>query len=209
MTKLKYFILVNLICMVSCGPSVYKSVIADESKTQIKTVAILPFDISLNARTLPKNFTMESLKDSREKIGYSMQNSAYTYFLKEIDRYSINFQDIDKSNSLLARTKLSYQEIMKTDKGKLCKYLNVDAVVSGRAMVSKLLTEGEAIAVSVFGSAGSGATNEVTATLAIHDTTGNLLWRYAYGSKGGLGSSSEDLIKKIMKRASKNFPYTK
>jgi hypothetical protein len=53
------------------------------------------------------------------------------------------------------------------------------------------------------------ATDQATATLAIHDTTGNLLWRYDYTASGTIGTTSAGLTRFLMKNASKKFPFTK
>ena len=53
-----------------------------------------------------------------------------------------------------------------------------------------------------------GNTNQVNATLTIHDKTDSkLLWKYDYVASGSVGSSTESLSKALMRNASKKFPY--
>jgi hypothetical protein len=48
-----------------------------------------------------------------------MQNAAYTWFLEKSNNDSLTFQDVDKINSMLAKTQLPYLKLVKYDKGKL------------------------------------------------------------------------------------------
>lgn len=209
MIKIKTVLAVLIIAtLTSCGPTIYKATNFESSKEKVKILAILPFNISIDSKRLPKGTTIETLKESQEKTGYDMQSNAYTWFLHRSNDYSTTFQDIDKTNSLLKKSKITFNNIAQQDKGELCKMLGVDGIISGKATLSKPMSEGGAIAVAVlFG--GFGSTNNNTTSLTIHDVTGNLLWKYDYDASGSLGSSAESLTKVLMKNASKKFPYKK
>lgn len=71
-----------LTILTACGPTIYKAANFDNSKTTIKTLAILPFNVSIDSKRLPKGTTIETLKESEEKIGYSIQSNSYTWFLQ-------------------------------------------------------------------------------------------------------------------------------
>jgi hypothetical protein len=192
----------------SCGPTIYKAANFDQSKTKIKTLAILPFNVSIDSKRLPKGTTIETLKESQEKTGYDIQSNSYTWFLQRQNDYTITFQDIDKTNALLKNANISFDNIALQDKGELCKMLGVDGIISGKATMSKPMSEGAAVAVGLLVGAW-GSTNKTATSLTIHDASGALLWKYDYDASGSVGSSSESLTKALMKNASKKFPYKK
>ena len=151
---------------------------------------------------------METLKESEEKTGYEMQNVAYTWLLQRQTNYTATIQDVDKTNSILNSANITYAEIALKDKAELCKLLGVDGLISGRASLSKPMSEGAAVTIAVLAGAW-GSTNKTATTLTIHDTSGELLWKYDYQASGSIGSSSQNLTTSLMKNASKKFPYKK
>ena len=64
---------------------------------------------------------------------YDIQSSAYTWLLQRQEKFTVTFQDIDKSNALIKKAGIAYKDIKLTDKGELCKLLGVDAIISGKA----------------------------------------------------------------------------
>ena len=79
----------------SCGPTIYKAENFQESKSMVHILAILPFNVSIDSKRLPKGTTIETLKESQEKTGYDIQNNSYTWFLQRLKEYTITFQDVD------------------------------------------------------------------------------------------------------------------
>lgn len=152
--------------------------------------------------------TIETLKESQQKTGYDIQGNSYTWFLQRQKHYSINFQDIDKTNALLKKANISFDNIALQDKAELCKLLGVDGIISGKATMLKPMSEGAAIALGLLVGAW-GSTNKTPTSLTIHDTQGNLLWKYENTESGSVGSSAESLTKALMKNVSKKFPYKK
>ena len=209
MTKMKATAALMLLTILSaCGPTIYKAANFDNSKATVKTLAILPFNVSIDSKRLPKGTTIETLKESQEKTGYDIQSNAYTWFLQRQNKYSITFQDIDKTNALLKKANILFDNIALQDKGELCKMLGVDGIISGKAIMSKPMSEGAAVAVGLLVGAW-GSTNKTATSLTIHDTKGALLWKYDYDASGSVGSNAESLTKALMKNASKKFPYKK
>lgn len=207
MTKIKTTTALLLMTIfTACGPTIYKAANFDNTKAKIKTLAILPFNVSIDSKRLPKGTTIETLKESQEKTGYDIQSNSYTWFLQRQKDYSITFQDIDKTNALLNKANITFDNIALQDKGELCKLLGVDGIISGKATMSKPMSEGAAVAVGLLVGAW-GSTNKTTTSLTIHDTAGSLLWKYDYDASGSVGSSAESLTKALMKNASKKFPY--
>ena len=209
MKKLPYLLLCLFIGTLSaCGPTIYKANNFDSTKSKIKTLAIIPFDVSIDGKRLPKGTTPETLHESLKKTGYDIQGDAYTWLLQRQKRYSVTFQDVDQTNVLLNKAGINYENLNQQSKGDLCKLLNVDAVISGKAVLSRPISEGAAVALGIL--VGSwGSTNSATTTLTVHDTTSNLLWKYDYQASGTIGSSAKNLTYGLMRNASKKFPYKK
>lgn len=192
----------------ACGPTIYVAKDFEKERKKHKTIAILPFEVTVTQKKLPKDVTPEMIQKQAEQTGYNLQGHVYTYFLKREKDYTIKFQDIDKTNVALQKAGISYEDLRKKGKDELCKLLGVDVVLSGQAIMSRPMSEGAAWAVGlVFGVWGS--TNEVNASVTIHDGNADLLWKYDHTYSGSVGSSSESLAKSLMKNVSKKFPYKK
>lgn len=204
MKKLLSLLLITIIS--SCAPKIYKSENFESSKKTVKTLAILPFNVTIDTKRLPKGITIETLKESQEKTGYDIQSAAYSWFLHRLKEYTVSFQDVDKTNALLKKANINYDDIVVQDKADLCKLLGVDGVISGKAIMSKPMSEGGAIATAVL-IGWAGATNKTDVTLNIHDASSTLLWKYDYEASGSLGSSADKLADNLMRNASRKFPY--
>lgn len=207
MKRIKFISIVLLsITLASCGPTIYKASNFDENKENVRKLAILPFEVTIDMKRLPKGVTPESIKNSEEKTGYKIQDNAYTWFLKREKDYSVGFQDISKTNSLLKHSNITYEMIASEDKSELCKLLGVDAVISGKAAMARPMSDGAAVALGVlFGAWGN--TNNVNTSIVIHDTKGDLLWKYDYNASGSVGSNTTSLTDALMRNASRKFPY--
>jgi len=208
---MKYLIKINFaialaLLLNSCGPTIYKSQGFDVSRKSINTLAIVPFSVSIDSKRLPKGVTLETLQQSEQKTGYDIQDNSYKWFLKRKKDYSVEFQDIDKTNALLKKANITYENFALTDKSELCKILGVDGIISGKTTLSKPMSDGAAIALGVLVGAW-GATNSEKISISIHDSKSDLLWKYDYVYSGGIGSSTESLIDGLMRNASKKFPY--
>ena len=197
--------------LAACGPKIYKSAEFDTALARHKTVAILPAEVTTRLRpNEAKRLTPEQLEDINKKTGYDIQDKMYSWFLRRSDRfnYTVSFQDISRTNALLAQAGVTYSNIATKDKAELAQLLGVDAVLQNRSSMDKPMSDGAALAVGiVFGAWGS--TNNVQTTINIHDgKTGNLLWKYDYTASGSVGSSPNNLVNGLMRNASKKFPYS-
>jgi hypothetical protein len=171
----------------------------------------LPFSVQIDSKKLPKNVSSEMIRDEEKNTGYSIQNHSYTYFLKEKSKkkYSVDFQDIDKTNALLSKSGISYEQLKDYSKEELCRLLDVDAVISAKVKLEKPMSELGALAVGILFDVWT-STNKVHVSMTIHDKlNSDLLWKYDWEAEGSVGSSSEKLTKSLMKNVSKKFPYQK
>lgn len=208
----KLFIpIVSLLILVSaCGPKIYKSTEFDDVTAKHKTVAILPADVSIKLRpNEAKKTSLDEMEKNRQSTGYAIQDKMYSWFLRRSDRfkYTVKFQDVSKTNSILKEAGISYTDLRDKSKESIAKLLGVDAVISNITRMDKPMSEGVAVAVGIlFGTWGS--TNNVTTTINIHEANqGDLIWKYDYVAQGSVGSSPENLVNGLMRNASRKFPY--
>ena len=167
MKKIYLFFFMAALLLTSCGPQIYQAKTFDQVKSEHRTIAILPFDATTKFRKLPKGMTEETIRESNKSTGYAVQGHSYSYFLRQYSRnkYTIEFQDIDKTNALLSKAGISYEDLNTMDKAEICEILNVDCVISGKVTMSKPMSDGAAIAVGVLLGAW-GPTNETNVSMS-------------------------------------------
>lgn len=196
--------------VVACTPKIYQAPDFDKVTRKHKLVAILPADVSIHLRpNQMKNLTSEQINEQEENTGYEIQEAMYGWFLhRSINyKYTVKFQDIGKTNSLLKEAGLEYAEIKTKDRHTLAQMLGVDAVIQDITVMDKPMSEGAAIALgAILGT--WGATNKVKTTINIYDGfSSDLLWKYDFEASGSVGSSTDQLVKALMRNASRKFPY--
>ena len=202
---------VATILLVSCGPQIYKSANFSTALSKHKTVAILPAEVTIQLRpNQARSMTAEQIEDMHVKTAYDIQEKMQGWFLRRGEKfnYTVTFQDVIKTNSLLKQAGISYADLRTTDRSRLAKLLGVDAVMQDRLNTEKPMSEGAAVAVGLLVGAW-GNTNKVNTTINIHDgTSGDLLWKYDYAASGSVGSSTTRLVDALMRNATKKFPYS-
>jgi hypothetical protein len=174
-----------------------------------KLVAILPFQVTLSYRKQPKNFDLEANKQKEKTMATSIQSSMYTFLLRKVNNYTVEFQDVEKTNILLKKKGL-IDSLDVLTKDEIAKALGVDAVISGKYENEQTKSEAGAIVTTVlFGGLGS-KTGAGALTMVINDgSNGDLLWRFFKSMNDGVFSSSDELIDRMMRKVSRNFPYSK
>ena len=195
----------------SCGPKIYTSSNFSSALAKHKNVAILPAEVNMQLRpNQSKGLTAAQITEMNTKTGYDIQEKMYGWFLRRGDKfkYTVNFQDVTKTNAKLKEAGIAYDELKNTDRSKLAQLLGVDAIMQDRVSMEKPMSEGAAIAVGLLVGAW-GNTNKVNTTINIHDgSSGDLLWKYDYEASGSVGSSSARMVDALMKNATKKFPYS-
>lgn len=210
MKKILLFFVSLLILLNACGPKIYKSNEFDNVTSKHNIVAILPAEVSINLRpNAARKMTAEEMENNRQATGYAIQDKMYSWFLRRSDKfkYTVKFQDVSKTNSLLKDAGISYADLRDKSKESLAKLLGADAVISNITRMDKPMSEGVAVAVGIL--IGSWvSTNNVTTTINIHEAKqGDLIWKYDYVARGSVGSSPENLVNALMRNASRKFPY--
>ncbi len=210
MKKLLLFLSVATIFFTSCAPRVYKNRDFDAITASHKIVAILPAEVDITLRPNEmKKITPEQLKESEEQTGFNIQDKMYAWFLRKSDRrrYTVSFQDVNKTNALLLQNGIKYGDMRSKTKEELARLLGVDAVITTKAIMRKPMSEGAAVALGVLlGTWGN--TNDVQVSITINEgKKGDLVWKYDYNNSGSFGSTAENLVDGLMRNASKRFPY--
>ncbi len=200
-----------LLLLTACaGPSIYTNESFSNYQNEHKLVAVLPYDVEIQLKKLPEGLTADDLEKMEEEEGFLFQQQLYAQFLERYGKgkYTVGFQDVEKTNILLERAGIDYEKISRHTKEELAETLGVDAVISGDIKRSKPMSTGWAVASTVL--IGWGTTNTVNVNMRIHDgKNGEMIWSYDHDASGGVASSAEGLAKALMRNVSKKFPYKK
>ena len=178
-----------------------------------KTLAVLPFRTTLQLRPaeVKKNGGAEGVRVLEEREGLGVQNALHSYFLKQkADKdMVVDVQDISKTNALLAKNSVTTDKLATMTMEELAVMLGVDGVISGTFESSQPMSGGAAVAMVML-TGFSGSTNTGKLGISINDgKSGELLWKYDKSLSRGLGSDTNSIITTIMRKASRQFPYSK
>lgn len=208
---MKNIILAFAIAMVSVTGFAQKQIFeSPKLKAEIakhKTVAILPYKVSIKYKKQPKNFNVEANRDQEKSMATSIQSSMYTFLLRKAKNYSVTFQDVDRTNILLKKAGM-YDKIDEFTSDEIAKALGVDAVISGVFESEQSKSEAGAIATAVLFGGFGGKTGSGSLTMTLNNgIDGELLWRFFKTMDDGIGTSTDDLVERMMRKVSRNFPY--
>lgn len=199
--KLLTLISLSLVILSSCAKIFYSSDAIQLAHAQ-KTIAILPPTVSIAAG---RKTDADAIKEQQKTESLNFQKEMYAWMLKRKMQGGITqeIQDVETTNSKL--TKAGYPgEAMSPNE--ICAVLGVDGIMGSNYALSKPMSDGAAIALSLLG--GGGATNEIRVSININDCTNKkLIWNYDHKYSGGLGSSPSRLVDELMRKASKKMPY--
>ncbi len=174
-----------------------------------KTIAVLPFKVTIDTARLPKGMTLEMVQKSEREEGLEFQKQLYARFLQRSQdgEYRVGFQDVDQTNVLLARSGITADSLALHTRDEVAKVLGVDALVSGTIHQAQPTSTGAAMA-QTFLLGFSGSTQRVDINMVVHNgADGALLWSYDHTDKGGLANSVEAMTKSLLKKVAGNFPY--
>lgn len=174
-----------------------------------KVVAIIPFGTKISFKKQPKDFDLDAHVQKEKTMATSIQSSMYTFLLRKSSNYTVEFQDVEKTNVLLKKAGLM-DKLDEVTKDEVAKVLGVDAIISGKFETEQTRSEAGAIVTTVlFGGIGS-KTGSGSLTMVINDgQSGDMLWRFFKAMNDGVFSSSDELVDRMMRKVSRNFPYSK
>lgn len=174
-----------------------------------KTVAILPFKVTIDSKNLPKNVTLEMLRKAEDEESLEFQRQLYARFLQRAQEgeYTVGFQDVDQTNALLHKSGMPLDSLAFRTRDEIAKALGVQALVSGSIRQAHPTSAGMALAQNLL-LGFSGSTQRVDINLTVHNgADGALLWSYDHTDKGGAANSVEAMTKSLLKKVAGNFPY--
>jgi hypothetical protein len=187
---------------------IYSSPHLKDSIAKHKTVAILPYRVTISYKRIPKNFDAVANKADEDKASINMQQGMYTFLLRKSDKYSVSFQETERTNILLRKAQI-FDSLDLILPDSLCKLLGVDAVVKCAYAYEKTGSEAGAIAKLVLVGS-SGKTGSGGLTMQIYNgSDGGLLWRFYKEMNEGITSNGNEIMERMMRKVSRNFPYEK
>src|SRR5690554_3505034 len=176
-----------------------------------KIIAIVPFKTSVTLRPKQmKDISPEQLSKMEESEGLSIQSAMYSWFLKREKQQKLNVkvQDTNTTNALMRRNFITSESLADYTPDELAEILNVDAVIMGTFETNKPMSEGASVALGMLVGF-YGSTNKAVINLSIYNAEqGELLVNYNKAVSGSFGSSTEDLINILMRKASRRISYT-
>ncbi|MEE9364734.1 MAG: hypothetical protein V3U92_19205 [Cellulophaga sp.] len=188
--------------------NIYEHSNFDAISSNHKVLAIIPFITNLE---LKKDISPEELRNLEKKEGYAVQEAFETYFSnrKKKKKFSVEFQNVQNTNALLAKHQITYENIDIHTIKELCNILNVDGIISGNLNLNILLSKGENTSFS-FMDYISGQANYGRIGVKISDkSTGKLLWKFEKVITKKTGKDTNLLIDLMMKQTARKFPYDK
>ncbi|MDF0706371.1 hypothetical protein [Flagellimonas okinawensis] len=206
MKRFVFFIFLLATSMASAQKNIYENIRFDELTSDHEILAIVPFIAHLE---LKKAVDREELKVLSKNEGYAVQNALEMYFSKRKKRkkFNVDFQNTTNTNAILAQNNIDYNNIDTYTTQDLCKILDVDGIISGNLNLNILLSEGVPTDFSILDYF-SGDANYGRIGVKISDgETGKLLWKYENEISKKTGKNTNELIDKMMKTASRKFPY--
>ena len=201
------FLFIILVCLSSnAQKNIYENDKFDQFTKKHKVLAIMPFLTNLD---LKDNVSKSDLRDREKKEGYAVQNALEIYFSKrkKKKKFSVEFQNTKNTNAILAQNNISYENIDVYTIKQLSEILKVDGIISGNLDLNILLSKGIPDNFS-FLDYFLGDANYGRIGIKISDGgSGKLLWKYEKAINKKSGKNTDDLIDRMMKLASRKFPY--
>ncbi|MEO9513815.1 MAG: hypothetical protein ABJN84_12980 [Flavobacteriaceae bacterium] len=208
MKRIMTFVAFLAVTLVMAQKNIYENRRFDELTKDHQLLAIIPFIANLD---LKRDVDQKELKGLAQKEGYAVQNALETYFSKRKKRkkFNVEFQNIKNTNAILAQNNITYDNLDIYTIKQLCKILKVDGIISGNLNLNILLSKGVPTNFNLLDYF-SGDANYGRIGVKVSDgNTGKLLWKYEKAITKKTGKNTTELIDRMMKLASRKFPYDK
>jgi hypothetical protein len=186
----------------SCARVFYTPDARNLAETQ-KIIAIIPPTVSIASR---RHIDAGVLIEQQRNESINFQREMYSWMLKRKMQGNIyvDIQDVETTNAKLAAAGFHEGDVLTP--ADLSRVLNVDGVLTSNYSLSKPMSEGAAVILTVLGGWWA-PTNEAVVSLSIHDSgTGKMIWNYDHKLSSTLGSPAR-LVDELMRQASRKMPY--
>ena len=215
-----FSILVKILFVVLLYSSCSSNKAFNESTANHKRIAVIPFESHLKLKDSDKSkLTQQQIVAVELQQSKDVQEAVESYLSNKNLRVSI--QSASVTNSKLSSSGIDFSKIQDYDVSKLASILGVDAIVGGSILTEKPMNENTATSIDIakslesnlLGTSFTGgintATNRGTCRLSIFEgKNGDRIWSYSEDISLNKGSTTTDVINKLMKDASSKFPYS-
>jgi hypothetical protein len=202
MKKSLFLLVIATVLLQSCAKVFYTPDARNLAGTQ-RIIAIIPPKVSIAPR---RKVDAAALIEQQKTESINFQREMYSWMLRrKMQGYiSVDIQDVETTNAKLAAA--GFQDGNFLTPNELSKILNVDGILTSNYALSKPVSEGAAIALTIIGGWWA-PTNEAVVSLSIHDSgTDRMIWNYDHRLSSTLGSPSR-LVDELMRQASRKMPY--
>ena len=149
---LSLIFLIAFMSQLNAQTHLYENPDFDKIAKEHKIIAIVPFKTQVTLRPKQmKDMTSEQLYRMERSEGEGLQTAMYSWFLKRKKRgtMTIEVQDPKRTNALLKKEDIDYDNIQDQLPEDLAKILGVDAVISGDFETNKPMSEGASAALGI------------------------------------------------------------
>jgi len=205
--------IVAFVCLsVFAQTNLYENPNFDAIAKNHKIIGVIPFKATVTLRPKQmKEMTTEQLAKMEKSEGEGIQSAMYSWFLKREKRgdLSVKIQDIATTNAKLKRAGITIENYEEYTPKELAIIMEVDAIIMGTFETTKPMSEGASVALGLLVGF-YGSTNKAVINLFIYNgEDGDLLVNYNKALSGSIGSSTDDLVNILMRKASRRVSYTK
>ncbi len=208
MKKTIVLVLILLSCKAFSQKKIYENPKFNELSKNHKTLAIVPFIAKLE---LEQKLSPEEMMKLAEREGLAVQNAFETYFSirKKRKKFDVKFQNIKNTNAILAQNNITYKNIDIYTVKQLSEILGVDGIISGNLNLNILLSKGVSTEFKFLDFFNGNSDYGRIGVKVSDGSSGKLLWKYEIEITKKTGKNTTELIDKMMKLATKKFPYEK
>jgi hypothetical protein len=201
--KLLIPLLSILLCACGVNRNVYRAASFSEKAAQTQVIAVLPFNLTSTGYR-PTNVTDNDLEIANKRLGYTFQESLYSYLLNHTGRKKkgpvTQFQSLQKTNALLNEHKLNIAAIYQKQPEEIARILGVDAVIMTSLKQHKNMSDGAAYGIQA-------AKTILTATN--NNSPAELLWIHSDNVRMNCylyTSSASELLWKTFRQGGSDLP---
>ena len=185
---------------------------ADTYVANTKIIAILPLKVQVKLRPKQmKDFTLEQLDNLEKKEALDIQKAMHSWFLtrKQRGAFLLKVQAVARTNALLLKEGIDIHNLDLYTPNEIGKILGVETIVMGTFETSKPMSVGAGAALLIL-TGGAFSTQTAVTNMDFYNVSdGELVVNYYKKVRGSLGSDSQDMINKLMRKVTRRIPYTR
>jgi hypothetical protein len=170
-------------------------------------IAVLPFNVLIQYRKIPKNYSASSNKKAQMDLSNNIQSELYSELSDKNKNYTVEIQNIEATNQILKESNI-LNNLQNYSPSEIAKTLKVDALIYGSYVYTKVGSEGSAMLSQLLIGDGKVAVGELDMKI-YNGPDGELLWSINKAMNQDALSSPKRIIDRMMNKLGRNFPYKK